>query len=62
MKVRVMKAFISDGKMLEVGSIVDASSWKNVKTLESSRYVSPVYFETESETTKEIKPKASTKA
>ena len=62
MKVKILKAFIVGGKTLEVGSIVDASSWRNVKSLEGSRYIVPIYLTSENETTAEIKPKANSKA
>jgi hypothetical protein len=62
MKVKVLKAFVVEGKMLEVGSIVDATSWRNVKTLEGSRYIAPVYYTSENETKTESKPSAPKKA
>lgn len=62
MKVKILKAFVADGKMLEVGSIHDASNWKNVKTLEGSRYIAPIYYTSENETSKETKPSAVKKA
>lgn len=39
MKVRIMKRMVSLGETLEVGAVVDASTWKNVKGLVGNRYV-----------------------
>ena len=39
MKVRILKRMVSLGETLEVGAIVDASTWKNVKGLVGNRYV-----------------------
>lgn len=39
MLARVRKAIQSDGKILEIGDIVDVSGWRNTKTLIASRYI-----------------------
>ena len=39
MKVRIKKRMVSLGETLEIGAVVDASTWKNVKGLVSARYV-----------------------
>jgi hypothetical protein len=39
MKARILKAVVSDGKKLAIGSIVDVSGWRNAKTLVSGRYI-----------------------
>lgn len=39
MLARVRKSLQSDGKILEIGDIVDISTWRNAKTLIASRYV-----------------------
>lgn len=45
MKVRIKKRMVSLGETLEIGTIVDASTWKNVKGLVSARYVELVQDE-----------------
>ena len=62
MRVKILKSFVVEGKVLEVGSIVDASSWRNIKTLEGARYIAPVYYTSENETKTESKPSALKKA
>jgi len=39
MKAKILKAVVSDGKKLQVGTIVDISAWRNAKTLVSGRYI-----------------------
>lgn len=39
MKAQVTKKLINDGRELQVGDIVDVSTWRNTKSLESSRYI-----------------------
>ena len=53
MKARILKRMISLGKTLEVGDIVDVSTWRHVKALESNRYIALII----EEAPKEEKPK-----
>lgn len=39
MKAQILKAMISDGKLLQTGDIVDVSGWRHAKTLASNRYI-----------------------
>lgn len=39
MKAQILKAMISDGKMLQSGDIVDVSGWRHAKTLANNRYI-----------------------
>jgi len=39
---RVMKPIKTDQGVVPVGTIVDASSWRNVRALVNMRYLSPV--------------------
>ena len=39
MKAKILKKITHDGKELEVGTIVDVSTWRNARTLEGSRYI-----------------------
>lgn len=51
---KVLKPLTADGKVLQVGSVVDISTWRNAKTLEQMRYLAPL---TEAETAKAKKPR-----
>lgn len=53
MKAKILKKLIHDGKEIESGSIVDVSDWKNVRSLEGSRYIT---FVSEEEA-KAVEPK-----
>jgi hypothetical protein len=48
MKHFVLKNFVSDGKNLKYGDIVDTSEWMHVKNLESIRYIRRLTDEEES--------------
>lgn len=39
MKAQILKAMISDGKLLQTGDIVDVSGWRHAKTLANNRYI-----------------------
>lgn len=39
MKARILKRMVSLGETLEIGAIVDVSTWKNPKGLVSTRYI-----------------------
>jgi len=39
MKAKLLKQMTVDGKTMPPGSVLDVSGWRNVKTLESSRYI-----------------------
>ena len=54
MKAKILKKLVSNGKELEIGTIVDVSTWRNAKTLEGSRYIT---FVTEEEAKTETKKK-----
>jgi hypothetical protein len=55
MKAKILKKLTHDGKDLEVGSIVDVSTWRNARSLEGSRYIT---FVTEEQAKVETKKKA----
>lgn len=42
MKYIVLKPLVSDGVELKSGDVVDASDWRNVKSLVALRYITPV--------------------
>jgi hypothetical protein len=42
MKHYILKNFVSNGKNLKYGDIVDTSEWMHVKNLESMRYIRPL--------------------
>lgn len=46
-----------DGSFIDVGEIVDASGWRNLKSLISNRYLMP-WVEVAPEKISETKPKA----
>ena len=52
MKAKILKKITHNGKDLEIGTIVDVSTWRNAKTLEGSRYIT---FVNENEVVKEKK-------
>lgn len=39
MKAQILKQMTSQGVQLNVGDIVDVSTWRHAKTLQSSRYI-----------------------
>jgi hypothetical protein len=45
MKAQVLKQMTSQGVVLNVGDIVDVSTWRHAKTLQSSRYIKIVDVE-----------------
>jgi hypothetical protein len=48
MKHFILKNFVSDGKPLKYGDIVDTSKWMHIANLESMRYIRPLTEEEES--------------
>jgi hypothetical protein len=54
MKAKILKTLNVNGEQLLSGTIVDVSDWRNVKSLEGSRYIA---FVTEEEIKKETKSK-----
>lgn len=59
MKAKILKKLQADGKILLPSEIVDVSNWRNVKSLESNRYIALITHVSEEEPKKESKPKAS---
>lgn len=57
MKHFVLKSFVSEGKNLKYGDIVDTSKWMHINNLVSMRYIRPLTEEEESapQTTKATK-------
>lgn len=53
MKAKILKKLTNNGNVLEVGTIVDVSGWRNAKSLEGSRYIT---FVSEEEA-KTVEPK-----
>lgn len=39
MKAQILKPMNAQGVMLQVGDIVDVSTWRHAKTLQSNRYI-----------------------
>jgi hypothetical protein len=54
MKAKILKALTNNGEVIPAGTIVDVSTWRNVRSLEGSRYIT---FVQEEEIKKETKPK-----
>jgi len=52
MKVRLLKNLTSNGVELHIGEIVDASNWKNTRTLIKNRFVEIAGEETKAIETK----------
>lgn len=42
MKHFVLKSFVSNGKNLKYGDVVDTSDWMHIKNLEAMRYIRPL--------------------
>lgn len=57
MKVRLLKNLTSGGIDLQIGQVVDGSTWRNIRALINSRFVEIVEEETKVEKTAEVKPK-----
>jgi len=72
MKIRVLKRITNNGIALNAGEIIDATGWRNIKTLVSGRYVEildepteqpkPKEAETKTLVSDTAKPKAKTTA
>lgn len=45
MKAKILKALTHEGKKLPSGTIVDVSTWRNARSLESMRYITFVVEE-----------------
>jgi len=56
MKAQLLKSMLIDGETVPAGTVLEVSGWKNVKSLESMRFIT---FVTEAEETpkKEVKAK-----
>jgi hypothetical protein len=66
MKAQILKRLVSLGETLEVGDIVDVSSWRHIKSLENSRYIKIIHEEekpakAKAEPVEAAKPKKTTK-
>ena len=47
MKHFILKSFVSNGKNLKYGDIVDTSDWMHITNLESMRFIRPLTEEEE---------------
>ena len=54
MKAKILKRLTVNGEVIEQGTIVDVSTWRNARSLEGSRYIALV---SEEDTKKETKSK-----
>jgi hypothetical protein len=63
MKAQILKRLESNGEILEVGDIVDVSTWRHTKSLENNRYIKIIKEEKPVTKVKveEAKPKKTTK-
>lgn len=54
MKAKLLKTMTVNGEVIEQGTVVDVSTWRNARTLEGARYIT---FVNEEEIKKETKSK-----
>lgn len=52
MKAKILKTLTHNGEVLQSGTIVDVSTWRNTRSLESSRYITFLTEEEKTETPK----------
>lgn len=57
MKVKLLKRMTINGKIMEVGTIVDASHWRTAQALKNNRYIEILKDEVKVAPVAEDKPK-----
>ena len=57
MKVKLLKRMTINGKIMEVGTIVDASHWRTAQALKNNRYIEILEDKVKAEPVVEDKPK-----